>query len=218
MQMTIDDMTKLIIPENFGCDEDGYGEMLEDFAEQFPCEYAYGISKFVIFMNDEYVAKIPFNGEWFYSDDEEDYVFDTFTVVDDYCAEEAYIYDCAKNRGIEEFFAETKFAGYTKDHTPFYLSERINKTLDESWDDVRDVDTTSAREYVRSDKGSGLRDRRLSDRWLAVALEKYGQEKVDKFAEFIEEFDINDLHCANVGFRKDGSPVLIDYSGWRGEF
>ena len=38
--------------------------------------------------------------------------------------------------------------------------------------------------------------------------------KVDKFIDFLVAFDINDLHQGNIGFRENGDPVLIDYSGF----
>lgn len=219
MQMTIDDLTKLYIPENFGTDEEDYGDTLDDIKEQIEgYEYAYGVSKFVIFMNDEEVAKIPFNGEYYWNCDEEDYEFEPFHYVTDYCAEEANIYEKAVERGLEVFFAGTRFAGYTKDHTPFYISERIKNCLDDFIDKVSEESVTSARKYA--DSKDDLKWRRLPDRWLALALEKYGEQKVDEFVKFIAEFDINDLHWGNVAVRENGEPVLIDYSGWRheGEF
>ena len=52
MQRTIDDITKFIIPEQFGTDEDEYGDTLRSVIDQvinIGCEFAYGISKFVVF-------------------------------------------------------------------------------------------------------------------------------------------------------------------------
>lgn len=210
--MTVDDLTKLYIPENFGNDEYDYGETLTDVTEQISCDYTYGVSKFVIFMDDETVAKIPFNGEYYWNEEEEDYVFDPFVGTHDYCRVEAEIYEEAVDRGLERFFAGTIFTGYTKDHTPFYLSERIKNTLDDYFDKISDESIRTARKYA--DSKDDLKWRRLPDRWLALALERYGQEMVDKFVKFIAEFDINDLHYGNVAVRANGEPVIIDYSGW----
>ena len=52
--------------------------------------------------------------------------------------------------------------------------------------------------------------------WTAMALEYYGEEVVKKLFNFIEKEGIDDLHWGNVGIRKDGSPVLLDYSGFLG--
>ena len=84
------------------------------------------------------------------------------------------------------------------------------------WDRIDEESIRTAREYASTKEDFYWR--RLSDRWLAAALKKYGKEKVDKFVDFINEFDVNDLHSANVGFRNNGDPVLIDYSGWCHEF
>lgn len=212
MQMTIDDLTKLYIPENFGTDEDDCGDTLDDIISQITCEYAYGVSKFVIFMNDKEVAKIPFNGEWYWYHEEDDLYFEPFEGITDYCKLEADIYAEAVDRGLGMFFAGTRFAGYTKDHTPFYVSERMNRSFDEVFDTVSEESIATARKYA--DTKDDLKWRRLSDRWLAIALEKYGQDLVDKFVKFVAEFDINDLHCGNLAVRDNGEPVIIDYSGW----
>ena len=210
VQMTIDDLTKLYIPENFGTDESDCGDTLEYIIDQIKCEYAYGVSKFVLFINDKEVVKIPFNGEYYWNYEAEDYVFEPFMTITDYCKKEATLYEKAQELGIAEFFAGTHLAGYTKDHTPFYISERINKTFDDV--EVSAEQKESAKKYADS-KGD-ISWRRLPVQWLALALEKFGVAKVDKFVNFIIDFDINDLHWGNVGLRDDGTPVLIDYSGW----
>ena len=216
MQRTIDDITKFIIPEQFGTDEDEYGDTLRSVIDQvlnIGCEFAYGISKFVIMLNDTEVVKIPFNGEFYWDNDSQGYdAFEEFKSTIDYCRVEADYYKEAVKWGIAEFFAGTRFVGYTKDHTPFYVSERVHKTLDDVWYSVSEESVQTARDYANSKENFYWR--RLSDHWLAVALEKYGKEKVDKFLEFLQAYDIDDLHQGNVGFREDGTPCLIDYSGW----
>ena len=216
MQMTIDDLKKIVIPDEFGCDDDDYGDVLDEVINQIPCNYAYGVSKFVIFINDKEVAKIPFNGQFFWDDESKEYVFENFHNIMDYCALEADIYEEAVTRGLEMFFAGTRYVGHTADNTPFYISERVNKNLDDVWDDVSDEEVATARTYAQTKEDFSWR--RLSDRWLALALRFYGKELVDKFVKFIKDFGINDLHFNNVGVREDGSPCLIDYSGWQHEF
>ncbi len=215
MQRTIDDITKFIIPEQFGIDEDEYGDTLKSVIDQvlkIGCEFAYGISKFVVFLNDKEVVKIPFNGVFKYNENSDDYDnFNEFSVIN-YCEIEANYYEEAKEWGVAEFFAGTRFVGYTKDHTPFYVSERINATIDDMWNKVSEDSIHAA--HVYADSRKGVRGRKLSDHWLALALERYGKAKVDKFIDFLVAFDINDLHQGNIGFRDNGDPVLIDYSGF----
>ena len=40
------------------------------------------------------------------------------------------------------------------------------------------------------------------------------QELVKKLFDFIKKEGIDDLHWGNVGIRKSGAPVLLDYSGF----
>ena len=37
---------------------------------------------------------------------------------------------------------------------------------------------------------------------------------VDKLVKFILDENIRDLHSDNIGFREDGSPVILDYSSY----
>lgn len=56
----------------------------------------------------------------------------------------------------------------------------------------------------------------LRSRNIAVAtafIREYGMEEYELFSEFGFNWDINDLHCNNVG-KIDGHMILIDYSGY----
>ena len=75
MRMTIEDLKKLNIPDQFGGDDEEYGDTLQPVIDQIKCEFAYGVSKFVIFINDFTVAKIPFNGEFFWNFETNEYDF-----------------------------------------------------------------------------------------------------------------------------------------------
>lgn len=44
----------------------------------------------------------------------------------------------------------------------------------------------------------------------------YDADQLERFIEFLEEHDINDLHCGNVG-EIGGMPVLIDYAGYHSD-
>ena len=56
---------------------------------------------------------------------------------------------------------------------------------------------------------------RIHREWLARAIEYYGEAAVNDLLAFIELEGINDFHTENIGFREDGSPVILDYSGYR---
>lgn len=62
--------------------------------------------------------------------------------------------------------------------------------------------------------------------WLEKAVMAYGKKKVKRFLKFlmkpkkserkISKIISDDLHMGNYGFRMDGTPCLLDYSGYYG--
>jgi hypothetical protein len=216
--MTINDVLNMTFPSNFGSGEDDIEtdcicEVEYNLSTKYKVSTAYGASKFVIFLNENEVAKIPFTGSYSYGWNEEteetDYdeiVFDEFCTKD-YCAVEAAVYSDAVAAGVEQFFASTKFAGNTFiDKTPIYLSERVIPF------DCLDNEQRSCSDDSR-DKARKLHGR-CPIEWTGLAIEYYGETAVKKLFDFIEKEGIDDLHRGNVGIRKDGSPCLLDYSGF----
>lgn len=56
----------------------------------------------------------------------------------------------------------------------------------------------------------------LKRRHLQIAMEfvfRYGMEQYEKLSDFLEEYDVNDLHYGNIG-NVNGSLVIYDYAGW----
>ena len=206
---------KLDIPADFGSDE--YGDMTDDIREVIrqlnfdTCSnnYDFGASKFVIFFDDNEVIKIPFNGYFYKAEDDETDKYYTdfrpFEIIEDYCAEEERIYNLAVEAGVEMFFAKTQYIGSTVSDTPFYVSERVicNYTPHPS---QKSIDTLKDKYYSFQYE--------INRTWSAAAIEYYGEELFSKFVDFVEQNRISDLHGGNIGYRKDGAPVLLDYSGY----
>lgn len=214
--MTAKDVLNISFPANFGCDEDTeVTTAIERVYDQLDknVETAFGVSKFVIFLNNDEVAKIPFNGSFWYDSNEEDgYRFDEFN-NSDYCATEAAVYADAVALGVEKFFASTKYYGKTAEGTPVYISERVYSLYED--DNIRSKITSSEASNkkateIKTDYSVHI----SSTEWLAKAIEFYGADAVINLIDFIELEHINDFHSGNIGFRKDGSPVLLDYSGY----
>lgn len=215
--MTVKDILNMTFPSEFGCDEDGEETYaIEDVYDQLhsSVQTAYGASKFVIFISEEEVVKVPFNGcYWWDEDAEGGYRFDEFMTTD-YCAVEAAIYADAVANGLGKFFASTKYAGMTIDRTPIYVSERVYTFYDNGR--VREkTDSFSENSREQAIKFKEKIDFNIHTEWLARAIEYYGAEMVDKLLQFIEEREINDFHTENIGFREDGSPCILDYSGYK---
>ena len=212
--MTVGDILNLSFPAEFGSDEDCEETYaIEDVYNQLGNEVdtAYGASKFVIFLNENEVVKVPFNGCFWYDDEAEGgYRFDEFN-NNDYCATEVAIYADAVALGVEKFFASIKYCGSTIDHTPIYLAERVYTLFENA----------TIRSKAKSSEDSLNRAKELKKEgayfpidWLARAIEWYGIDAINDLLAFIDLEHINDFHDGNVGFRKDGSPVILDYSGY----
>ena len=213
----IDDVFYLDVPNCFGSDEENYtSEEIETIMDECDknVECRYGASKFVmLFDGSNKVVKIPMNGSWSYNyNDNADYddpVWEPFATAD-YCALEALIYEAAVEAGLEMFFASTVEAGRTSKGcgVPYYISERVNTGYDYDYEyEPSDDSKKKAREMTN--RGS------VSIDFVAAALDFYGEVLVKEFLDFVREWEINDLHDDNIGYRNDGSPVLLDYSGFR---
>ena len=214
--MTLADVMNIDFPEQFGTFEkdEEVGSIEEVYAQiDASTTTALGASKFIIFLNDYEVAKIPFNGYWTErwnaeaDEYDEDLVFEYYNTTD-YCAIEADIYKKAVSAGVECFFAETRFEGRTFSHTPIYVSERVY-----SWED-REKEELCVPSEDSMRKAEEQKYSRLPRKWIAKAYEMYDEELVDNFLSFVEEENISDLHRGNLGYRADGSPCILDYSGF----
>lgn len=213
--MKITDVAKLDIPFEFGCDDDCMETVEMDMVfEQLDdtVETKWGASKFVILSDDwKDVVKIPFNGGFWWEQDDEDedggkYIFNEF-ITKDYCAEEAAIYADAVKHGVAQFFAKTVYGGMTNDGiTPYYISERVCNFYDKC--DKCKIASKDSLEKAKKAKSE------ICFEWLAMAYEWYGEDAVNALLKFIELEEIGDFHSGNVGFRADGSPVILDYSGF----
>ena len=216
--MLIEDVASLKIPYEFGCDEDteetyGMIEVRNQLDDDVITKW--GCSKFVLLFDEEpnFIVKIPFNGMYEFVEANEDdygrYEFIPFQ-TEDYCAIEASVYNDALVAGVAQFFTKTEFAGVTINNCPYYISE---KAID--FNEYSRIKTPSANSM---EKAKSLRSQsELSSRWLALAIDTYGEDAVNQLLQFIKDNDIRDLHSANIGFRaEDGSPVIIDYSGYVG--
>ena len=213
--MTVKDILNISFPAEFGSDEDTeVTYAIEDVYDQLDgtVKTAYGASKFVIFINDDEVVKIPFNGCYWYDEDAEGgWRFDEFN-NNDYCATESAVYADAVALGVEKFFASTKYYGSTIEGTPIYVAERVY-TLYEN-DELRNK-TNVTKDSINTAKEISIEyHKHFPQIWLEKAVEYYGEQAVIDLMAFIDLEHINDFNTGNVGFRKDGSPVILDYSGY----
>ena len=129
------------------------------------------------------------------------------------CQIEANNYKCACARGIEGYFAATYAMG-SVNGLNYFLQERVivdEEAISSSFQEyccVGDEDEEDMNEiYMR------ICDMDDDERLKAIFGEDEGAREL---VDFVDEFEINDLHEGNYGIRKDGSIVIIDFSGYIG--
>ena len=193
--------------------EEPYSYRFEEFSDEF-CNYGdnselhidMGATKGVLIEVDaDYVIKIPFI-------EEHDF---------DYCAYEETVLEEAVERGLGEFFAGTESIGEYRG-LPIYKMERVEV-------DYGRLFSKYGEEYSKSCKRSGTpySEVEMTRRFESFDGEYYfdffnelffekGEKKIKELIYFLSEFDVNDLHIANMGVDSNDEVVFIDYSGYWG--
>ena len=202
-------------------------DYFDDLWNKYTLEY--GATKAVVIpKNCNKVLKIPFHAFVYETNEEDDEDYEQVDFINansecgwDYCYDEFCKYEQSKEDGFSDFFPETEFYNYIQDgysKIPVYIQERVNpfrydvKTLKNS----KSYDT--ARDLVSTMNEHSYRIKRLDIYFITECINFYGKEKTEKFIEyiFLEYPEIgSDLHNANLGRRDDGSPVILDFSGFR---
>lgn len=181
-----------------------------------------GVTKIALVYKD-YVLKTGISG-YVHStydedcDDIDDVLDDNFP--EDYCEIEYKIYRRAVEAGISKFFAETASVG-----NGVYMQERYDGCLDayipagmqlpdwiKQYDDAGSLSDWA--EFHGDIMGlTGLYDAVKSSRVFAWFVALYGYNDLRALSEFIEAYNINDIHSGNVGWF--GNTIkLIDFSGY----
>ena len=220
------------IPYDFGayndtreidCDDD----ILSSVNNKYKGFYSLsGASKYVL-VNDTlpFVIKVPFNGYW-----EEDYCeevdeySDSYSFVNfegshfsphnDYCASETIIYDMMCKLTFDIFFAETKFFKRI-DETSIYIQEKVIPYSSDKSKSFRSIKTSKLAERLASRTYISF-----PEAWIEAAICHYGKELTEAFIVYLSSDDDvaeiirEDLHSSNFGYRENGEPCILDYSGY----
>lgn len=142
--------------------------------------------------------------------------------VQDYCEREANNFKVVQKRHLEAFFAETYELGEVNG-AKFYLQERV-----ECDEDI--IDSLLCTYVEENPVGFGVfkesygSEEEYSEAVMDSARWMGEEDKVNailggghyELINFIDEFEINDLHSGNWGITSDGRMVIFDYSGYYG--
>lgn len=185
-----------------------YDQIVMPFKEKYHKTFSYdtGATKGVfIFPELDFVIKIPFTHT---GDDEELRGADDSGEGWNYCEVEELKYERATTFGVEECFAKTVLVGKVKGY-PIYAQEKAKIFTKEGSPSPRKSDE----EYEKMEDicdGLGECFNRI---WLSDAFDYFGEKIFYGLLEFINSFDISDLHDGNIGYI-GMRPVLIDYSSY----
>lgn len=131
---------------------------------------------------------------------------------DNYCDAEKVIYECIPDDLKDMFFGTHYLFTYKRDdiEIPVYYSDRATT---EFWCGSSDVDVSAKSKKTAKNE---FHDKYLMDDEItAIFIEQYGADKTHELFDFMEEYDIYDMHCGNVMFDANGMIRISDYSGFR---
>ena len=172
-------------------------------------ECSCGASKLVlrpIDNDNHFVIKIPFTG------DERDNVYHPFTWEDggitwyigNYCDIEAERCKVIINNGWGDFIAKTSLIGIIDDLF-IYKQELV--------DTIAEDKIYNGTNFSIWDEASNYTSEEIDEYWVTELKDFAGEETAIQFIQFLEsEGFCGDIHGANCGFKKDGTPVIFDYS------
>lgn len=196
----------------------------------------YGMSKMVIIAPSlkNIVIKIPFCGiyDMYYDDYDRKYknilyqdddlceynftFFDNARTKDrtDYCAVEYEKYQKLKTLNLNNFVAETEFYTFLSNGMKVYLQEKgFSSEDDPNWQGRKSSQKShNLAKHWSEDEGITI-----NTEWVGLCIDQYGEEKTKEFLDYCYYKDpiiISDCHDGNVGYRMNGTPFLLDYSGF----
>ena len=210
-----------------------------DFVEAFQFEEVgyhpvCGMTK-VCFVFDEFVIKTSFNYKVTYPFID-GVVTKKVVELEDACETEFLAYRKAVEEGLSDFFFETDYLG-----CGIYVQERCEESLQDArvFRDDSDSDTKEYSEYEReraidalvesipeeeaevevdeyTTVGDSVRyiDSYLKEDCVTNFLQTYDSDSMVKLARFLFNYDITDIHDANVGFDSAGRLRIFDFSGF----
>ena len=170
--------------------------MIEDIEERDYQVYAGATKVVIVPAETDYVIKATL-----------EYDSDGDTIDFDYCEREYNVYKAAVEAGIGGLFAKTEYLG-TINGFKVFAQERL--------DSYDNLDTTNYNESKRGRYSSSYsREVGICDSLSEGIISVYGTDIYEKFVEFCQLKNINDLHEGNfIGL--DGAPIIYDFSGYHG--
>lgn len=177
--------------------------------------YNYGSTKLCLIYDalDRWVIKLSYDRSY-------DIAYSESGCAIDFCMREADNYASAVQKGLGRFFAATYLVGEVQG-TKVFLQEKLH--TDEDYFDEYFTDYVEDRFDINdyeddSDYFDDIQDAayQLDDeqRIEAVFGDSASFEELCALNDFINDYDINDLHCQNYGYDDNQNNKIIDFSGY----
>ena len=226
-------LTKYNMPENRCVAEDDcdyFDEATENYihtyifgslSEEDEVNFDAGATQFCFIDHKNKVAyKIPFThylsyeNEEVWDEEEERYVWDyaeeptEIPLFQNYTAYAEVVYEDAIDFNVEMFFAEVKVAGYSANGLPFW-----EQPLCIPYQSHKSTPTKDSLERV--EKLNEIMHNPFRNDWAAECIDVYGEDAWVAFLDFLDQYDVRDLHSGNYGWEAEtGRPIVFDYSGY----
>lgn len=216
-----DIISQLDIPDyEFGGEDaadDLYKQLKDIVDENVKVEVEYGVSKAVIILSVlPFVIKIPFDGQWYESEDYDTYEtimeFSEFncgggSCYNDYCDTELITTQLAQDAGFGYFVPDMMYL-CDECGRRIYVQEKVKPMFN-----VYNV-VNPSKDSLESAKKDCTNFNR---EWVALVYDFYGEDAWNEFIDWAENEApeiISDCHTGNYGIREDGAPVIFDISGF----
>lgn len=178
-----------------------------------------GYSKMVIISPNlgDAVLKIPFKGSISLEHTFQPFEDAPYDCEWNYCESECIIYNMLKELDLIQYVAETAFFTELGD-IPCYVQEVVIKEsdIDDTFHKVS-INSINSAETIQNNV-SILRD--ISISWLGLCIDSYGEKSLQQFITLSKDikgcgsYIFSDLHDDNYGERIDGTPCILDFSGF----
>lgn len=186
-----------------------------------------GITKAVIIPDSgNFVIKIPFNGYWYYTFDNEDdddgkETFEPFYNADapdsaDYCWDELIKICNAQEAGFGNLFPDTALL-WEQSGQRFYIQEKVHTS--------RQFRSSPSAASLERASTIDTKFKSCDQTWRATVFDVYGEGYWKSFVNWDYNNSIEndtssmlkDMHGGNYGYNMSGAPIILDVSGYREE-
>ena len=213
-----------VLEKDFHSYEEGCGEVYEE-DELADFAWSAGVTKICIIL-DYCVLKTGYSGYAYdYDEDTDEYLDEPrFVDLEQNTAEVEYkVYERACEEGIDKFFVETIELG-----NGVFMQERVDDILFEAMTDS-ELRAHYEKSFVLPDKeGQRKFNEGAQEYFEKNGMRKFCQyfsydvayfltlnltmEELHALYDFVDNYDINDIHSSNVGF-VNGKIKIFDYCG-----